>query len=212
MAKHSPAGCGGLRMQADKLSPAELPQPSRLPTRTRELVQIRNFKPAAKSMAGPGLRLDETKRFLCEDQALRRVLSCQIVKTVRILLIVLLAVLLPVRGALAGAGHCAGSKDFTQAIAAAHVHTEVPQHGEQGDEHADTGHAPHHSSSTDTEQYSASGDPCTVCTATCSATSLLSEPLTMVSPIAMAGTSFPALIAPPPSHTAEGPERPPRSA
>ena len=36
-------------------------------------------------------------------------LPCTPVKTVRILLLVLLAALLPVRGVLAGAGHCAGS-------------------------------------------------------------------------------------------------------
>lgn len=135
------------------------------------------------------------------------------VRTVRILLLVLLAVLLPVRGALAGAGHCAGSPDaVVQVVAAAQAHSDAHAHGGHGAAPADAVHAAHHASPAGGEDLSASADPCTLCTATCSATPFLGEPVAMPMPLAAAGTSFPALAAPPSCHATEGPERPPRSA
>lgn len=118
----------------------------------------------------------------------------------------------PRQGCAGGAGHCAGSNDVARTMTAAHLHTEIHTDGEQDAVQADTVHAQHHSSSMDGEQSPASADPCTLCTATRSTTSFLGEPLSMAARMPTAGTSFPALFAPPPSHATEGPERPPRSA
>lgn len=134
------------------------------------------------------------------------------VKTLRILLLALLAALLPLRGALATAGHCAGSKNqVTLAVAAAPGHADVHTHGAHGGGAADSVHAQHHVASADGEPSTAFADPCALCTATCSNTSFVSTPLSVAAPTALAGASFPALIAPPLRHAAEGPERPPRS-
>ncbi len=132
------------------------------------------------------------------------------VQTLRLLLLALLAVLLPLRGALATAGHCAGSKSpVTLAIAATPGHADVHTHGAHGGGAADSVHAQHHAA--DGEPYTAFADPCALCTATCSNTSFVGTPLSVAAPTALAGASFPALIAPPLRHAAEGPERPPRS-
>lgn len=120
--------------------------------------------------------------------------------------------LLPVRGALAGGGHCAGSHEAALSTAAANAAAELHAHSAPVDARMDAVHAQHHSPASGGDTSSAPADPCTVCTATCSTTSFLSEPLSVASPLAAAGTPFPDLVAPPPSHATEGPERPPRSA
>jgi len=132
------------------------------------------------------------------------------VKTFRILLLVMLTVLLPLRGALAVTGHCAGSKNqVTLAVAATPGNADIHTHGAHGGVAADSVHAQHHAA--DGEPSTAFADPCVLCTATCSNTSFVSTPLSVAAPTALAGASFPALIAPPLRHAAEGPERPPRS-
>jgi hypothetical protein len=129
----------------------------------------------------------------------------------RVLLLVLLALLLPVRGALAGASPCASSARAAHAHAEAHAHAHAHAVGGSHGVQADTRHAHHHGASTGGEQFSGAVDPCSLCAASCSATPFVSEPLSMALPMAAAGAPFPAFVAPPPSHGTDGPERPPRS-
>ena len=135
------------------------------------------------------------------------------VKTVRILLLVLLAALLPVRGVLAGAAHCAGSPGEQVPVVAAMGEALGPAHdGAEGTTDA-AAHAAHHGHSPAAGDLNAgSDDACGLCTASCSATPCLGEPPVAVSSMPPAAVPFPALLAPPPSHPSEGPERPPRNA
>jgi hypothetical protein len=113
------------------------------------------------------------------------------VKRLRLCLLVLLALLLPVRGTMAAALLCPpGGTD---------MQVEMP-----ADHHA------HHGTAADAATP-ASPDKCTVCAAYCSAAPLLGSPLPMPPSHEPAAASFPRLIAPVPSFVSGGPERPPRS-
>ena len=131
-------------------------------------------------------------------------------KTVRLLLLVLLALVLPFRGALANVAHCAGgASEFEHSVPLVHdhgadhaqqvvAHHEVHDHaGAQGD----GGKA----------SASASVDKCKFCTASCSATPCMSAAPTVATPAVVADAAFPPVLAPPPSHPSDGQERPPRS-
>lgn len=131
-------------------------------------------------------------------------------KVARILLLTLLALVLPLRGALAGIACCAGDlAELEQAVAQVHGHP--------GEAHGDAAHAHHHdhgdAAAEPGDTHGASGpyDKCHACTASCSAVSLIGALPVIPTPPAAAGVVFPALSAPPPSHASEGQERPPRS-
>ena len=136
-------------------------------------------------------------------------------RTTRILLLLLLAVLLPVRGAVAAAMLCpvAGSgsqaelrlqhsahHSMDEAMAAAahmsHEHVDAQQghHGEQHD-HGDGGLP----------------DKCNSCSAFCSTPPLASTLPTVFTPSETANAAFSTLSAPAPSFFSDGQERPPRS-
>jgi len=126
------------------------------------------------------------------------------VKTIRIWLLVLLAMLVPLRGALAAAMICP------------EAHAGV--HGQAADE----GDARHHESvSTRDDGVSPDGDesdhehpgsmhPCNLCSACCSPAALVSDviEIRVTQPVA---PLFPALVASRPEFVSGGPERPPRS-
>jgi hypothetical protein len=129
------------------------------------------------------------------------------VKHLRIWLLVILAVLLPLRGAMAVAMSCApsgaGTKSELRSMdhdAAGHDHTgsahEAVQH-----EH---GAAPH-------DHEEANQDKCNLCSASCSATPLVSAIAGIQEPGDLASASFPGFSAPAPSFVSDGQERPPRS-
>lgn len=126
------------------------------------------------------------------------------------MLLVLVALLLPVRGTLAAVAHCTGSPNGETRVEAVvqnhdHAHhamgsgpTGAPE--AQGDAAADL----HHPSVGDAAD-------CKLCTASCSATPFVSPASASAAPLFLVATSFAALAAPPSSHASEGPERPPRS-
>ena len=127
------------------------------------------------------------------------------VKTLRIWLVVLFAVLLPVRGAVAAAMLCPitapASTTASNAQHAAMGHTlpgAMPDHA----------HLPH--GQTDTQPASA-GDECNLCCDFCSVTPLASSLPTLPTAQEHATLSFPDLGAPAPSFLSDGQERPPRS-
>ena len=130
-------------------------------------------------------------------------------RIVRILLLVLLAVTLPVRGVMAAAMLCpppagmAGQAHVDEkAVAGPHDHGEMhaPHHAEAGTPAAD-----HHHDGT------ASADTCNLCSACCSVPPVPAAALSVPVPHDFAAADFPRLSAPAPRFVSDGQERPPRS-
>jgi hypothetical protein len=133
------------------------------------------------------------------------------VKPLRLWLLLLLAVLLPIRGAVAAAMLCPAGGAGPQAEA------RVAQHGHP---------ASHHDMAT-MDAHEAAGDPggsghpeghdpdaqgkCPVCSACCSLTPLVSEAPRLSEPTALSHVGFPELSTPAPSFLSDGQERPPRT-
>ena len=128
-------------------------------------------------------------------------------KSLRLVLLVLLALLMPARAALAAAMLCPVGSSGSQ--------TELRLHGEvvghavlhgtdpAGDVHS--AHAAHH-------DHGGPADQCSVCSAFCCVTPLLFGVPSVATPELRCAAFFPEPVAPVPSFIAEGPERPPRSA
>lgn len=113
-------------------------------------------------------------------------------KRLRICLLVLLAVLVPVRGAVAAAMLCpppAGHAHGGEAHGHHHQHDTARQHG-----HDTTGH-----------------DQCNLCSAICSLTPMPSDVAGIDEPRGLVDAPFPDIAAAVPSFLCEGPERPPRT-
>jgi hypothetical protein len=124
-------------------------------------------------------------------------------------MLVLLAMLLPIRGAMAAAMLCApstpgvaGLSSGTQATAAHHDRTEHTHHDHAQHEHSAGAHD-HHAP--------ASQDKCNLCSATCSLTPLLNHVAGVEVPRDLKTATFPDLAAPPQSFLSDGQERPPRT-
>jgi hypothetical protein len=130
------------------------------------------------------------------------------VKRVRVWLLVLLAALLPVRGAMAGALLCPPESAATSSAASA-THHHVATHGDaQAHDHAQPVHAAggHHDHAGQLQQ-----DKCNLCSAFCSLTPLLSAVPGVVLPRDLAYALLPELGAPVARFLSDGQERPPRS-
>jgi hypothetical protein len=130
------------------------------------------------------------------------------VKLLRICLLVLLAVLLPVRGAMAATLPCPPSGAGTQSemhpmdhASAVHGHAEAPG--------AHTQHQ--HNDGTQHDHGAPCQDKCNLCSAFCSLTPLLSAAAGIAEPQRVVDATFPSLSAPAPSFFSDGQERPPRS-
>lgn len=128
-------------------------------------------------------------------------------KIARVLLLVLLSALLPIRGAMAAALPCAGA-----AGAKTGMHEMHASHGGHHDEaDADAhmvgkmSHGQHHHDGT------AGQGTCNLCSACCSVPPLASAVPGVPLPHAVASVAFPDLTFPVPSFLSEGQERPPRS-
>jgi hypothetical protein len=135
------------------------------------------------------------------------------VKHFRLWLLLLLAVLLPVRGALAAAMFCAPAGVGTQDEVRVLDHSANP-HAlmDAAMAHAGHDHAAHdHGTGTDGGESLNAHDKCNLCTAFCSVTPLASGPLIMTAPQDVAAAAFPELFAPPSSFLSDGQDRPPRS-
>jgi len=134
------------------------------------------------------------------------------VKSLRVWLLVLLAVLLPVRGALAAAMMChvAGTGVQTEVQMAQLAHDHGHAHAHEASSH---GHGDELTSQTADRDFTTVGDPadkCNFCSAFCSVTGIVSGTSTTAVPPLVAAV-FPHLYAPPPSFISDGQERPPRS-
>lgn len=131
-------------------------------------------------------------------------------KSLRLWLLLLLAVLLPVRGAHAVAMHCASTGAAVQIEARLvehgnHDHASADHHGQQHHDAAAHGH-----SGGGSHDHAGLADKCNLCSASCSAPALVSGPVTVAEPQPVSAV-FPHLYAPPPSFIPDGQERPPRS-
>ncbi len=144
-------------------------------------------------------------------------------KTLRICLLLLLAVLLPVRGGVAAAMLCPPAGVGTQSEVAA---LQLPaSHHDFGGQQAVHDHSAHdHSAngqaranandvSAETPDHGASGAPdkCNVCSSFCSVTPLVSHLPDLPTPQAVARAVFPAVPAQAPTFFSDGQDRPPRS-
>jgi len=125
------------------------------------------------------------------------------VRLLRICLLVLIAVLLPMRGAMATAALCP-----LQADASAHHGYEMASgHHHAGDE---AGSSQHHQDKHDKHDDGSGHDKCSLCASCCSALPVPSSFASLPEPFGLA-QSFPDLRAPAPSFLSDGQERPPRS-
>ena len=127
-------------------------------------------------------------------------------RTVRIWLLVLLAVLLPVRGAVAAAMLCPMGGQYMPTASAEHrqdEHAVAEHHDHAGHDHPGFEHHTH--------DHGSAADKCNLCVAFCSVTPLLSEPPAVPAPQVVAAVRFPSYAAAPPSFFSDGEERPPRS-
>lgn len=148
-------------------------------------------------------------------------------KTLRVWLLVLLAALLPIRGAAAAAMLClptaeggsdtvlmAGSgTGHAQVHASAHAsHQHESQHEH---EHEHDGHlmaqADGDAVGSASGGHHDGGGKCNLCCGFCSMTPMLSTPPSVPAPVHLTSVSFPDLCAPAPSFLSDGQERPPRS-
>jgi hypothetical protein len=142
-------------------------------------------------------------------------------KPLRIWLL-LLAVLLPVRGALAAAVLCPAAAAGTQATRAMSEQSaghEAMGHAlshEQSPEHSHEHSAGHHHAADAPHEGNpghdhAASEGCNTCAAYCSLTPLVSELPRLAEPLGSAAVKFSDLRAPPPSFVSGGQERPPRT-
>lgn len=138
-------------------------------------------------------------------------------RTIRIWLLVLLAVLLPVRGAVAAAMLCPPANEGgSETVMVAGVGTD--NHVMDVVEHASHEHADHQMqhAENDSDAPASNGHhdgfgKCNLCCDFCSMTPLLSTLPSIPTPPNLSSVSFPDLLAPAPSFLSDGQERPPRS-
>ena len=128
-------------------------------------------------------------------------------KILRIWLLVLLAILLPVRGAIAAALPCEGTG---RPAPAAHMHMHMHMH------HAmdAAGLGPEASAAIDHDGHHhdhAGADKCNLCSSCCSTAPLLVTFSSTVAALDGSGVDFPLVQAPAPTFLSDGQERPPRS-
>jgi len=150
------------------------------------------------------------------------------VKTLRLCFLLLLAALLPLRGAVAAAMLCPPAGVGTSAEAGVSTSAEVlamglatghaMDHHAAADataaSHADGSHGPgSHDGSSQAHASHDQGAPdkCNLCAAFCSLTPMLGSPPTLPPSLPAATTAFPALSAPVPIFLSDGQDRPPRS-
>lgn len=135
-------------------------------------------------------------------------------KVIRIWLLVLLAALLPIRGAIAAAMLCPPAAVGSEMPMVDHgTGTDAQEHGHQGHaQHDHTGGSHHgdHGGAHDGKAPT-SHDKCNLCSACCSATPLLSAMPSVPQPHDQTAESFPDFSVPAPSFLSDGQERPPRS-
>lgn len=143
-------------------------------------------------------------------------------KALRLFVLLLLAVLLPLRGAVAATMVCAEPGEANQtvmAVGAAHhdMHSGHP-HGSDHDVSSDAqathgDHAVHPPSVADSHDDGAwaASDTCHICASGCHAAALATTAPVVAGPVMTAKVVFPTISAPAPAFQSDGQERPPRS-
>lgn len=126
-------------------------------------------------------------------------------KLARIWLLLLLAVLLPIRGAVAAAMLCPVGSSGMQSELRHGEHA-----GHHGMDHHEAGHDHNGAAHHDGHDHEAT-DKCNMCSAFCSLTPLLSDVPALPEPEALPAIKFPDLSTPAPSFLSDGQERPPRT-
>ena len=124
-------------------------------------------------------------------------------KTLRIWLLVLLAILLPLRGAIAAAMPCEGVGHHSPAQPA-QMHHHMDAAGVEADSAGMIDHGTHH-------HDRAGADKCNLCASCCSTAPLLLTFLSTVAALDDQSADFPLIQAPAPTFLSDGQERPPRS-
>jgi len=138
------------------------------------------------------------------------------VKNLRVLILVLLAVLLPVRGALAAALFCPGGGQGRTAVVAivAVEQGQVAIHADQGmhDEQATAHHHPSAGDAPGRDTSASGGQPpaCQACASACCMSPLAFAPPPVEATVSTTSVSFPAISAPSPDFHSGGQDRPPR--
>lgn len=127
-------------------------------------------------------------------------------RTARLCLLLFLALLLPLRGAVASAMLCGAGLP----PAAAHAHHHVRQASVAAAAGHGAEHHAHHAAAHGHDMPPAA-DTCNLCAASCGLTPLPSAPPAVAEPPARAAAPFPEVDAPPASFLSGGQERPPRS-
>jgi hypothetical protein len=143
------------------------------------------------------------------------VIALRTVKSLRLWLLLLLALLLPVRGAVAAAMLCPAPGPAVPAQSSERAHGSVHTAAHDDASHrmfAVDAQAAHDHDAAAGAASGATPDDCNLCSAFCSATPLLSSVATAPAVPEHAADRFPALSAPVPSFVSEGQDRPPRSA
>ena len=129
------------------------------------------------------------------------------VKTLRLCLLLLLAALLPLRGAIAAAMPCAGiGHQAPVALDGAQDHSEHHMHSVADGDEQDLDHdhgASHHEH--------AGADRCNLCSSCCSATPMLATFSSTVVALEEPAADYPAFQASASTFLSDGQERPPRS-
>lgn len=152
-------------------------------------------------------------------------------KSLRLFIVLVLAVLLPLRGAVGAALACPGQG--LSGVPCVMVEPAAASHGEGAGHHG--GHGGHHGSPEDGAQSAESGPHdqtpahaadaapsgpacgdlgvgCSFCASGCHAAALVPELPKLAGSDRVEAVDYPALVAPPPCFFSDGPERPPRSA
>jgi hypothetical protein len=132
-------------------------------------------------------------------------------RTVRILFVIFLALLIPIRGAVAGAMLCPAGG--APAAASSHMQHPAAHDGAMALHHDDSAHHDHahHDQAQQSPPHTSHNTGCNLCTAFCSMTPMPSAAPTIEPSTLSATLSFPSLQAPAPSFQSGGPDRPPRS-
>jgi hypothetical protein len=134
------------------------------------------------------------------------------VKHLRLFIVVLLAILLPIRGAMAATMLCPDGEGRNSAAV-------VPEHGHHdmhaGHEmHADHSSAHHQASGDAANDHSSTGEHpanCHFCASGCCMASMVCTVPSLGQPSLISSVAFPALTAPIPAFQSGGQDRPPRT-
>jgi hypothetical protein len=133
-------------------------------------------------------------------------------KTFRIWLLVLLAVLLPIRGAVAAAMLCPTAGLETSSVAMAdHEGTHQATAELMADGHGAHQDAHQHSMASEAGGPHDGVDKCGLCCDLCSMTPMMTSALTVASPLSFGVALFTEPFTPAPSFLSDGQERPPRT-